>query len=106
MYVAVSTQYKALFPFMFILPLSFPGCTRLEVCSSSPGSDLPVVISGGVSDGFSSHLYPCITDVVEQHFVENTPSVTYNKYSAKGRWCPGAWSLLYKRGSSSKNEGK
>lgn len=35
-----------------------------------------MVISGGVSDGFSSHLYPCIKDVVEQHFVENTPAVT------------------------------
>ncbi|XP_030114299.4 neuronal acetylcholine receptor subunit beta-3 isoform X2 [Taeniopygia guttata] len=87
-----------------VIPLI--GCTRLEVCSSSPGSDLPVVISGGVSDGFSSHLHSCITDVAEQHFVENTPPVTYNKYSAKGRWCLGAWPLLYKRGSSSKNKGR
>lgn len=52
-----------------------------------------MVISGGICDGFSSHLYPCITDVVEQHFVENTPAVTYNKYSAKG-WTVVLWSLV------------
>lgn len=51
--------------FLFALPLSFPGCPRLEICSSSPGSNLPMVISGGVSDGFGSHLYPCVTDVAE-----------------------------------------
>ena len=91
--------------FLFVLPLSFPGCPRLEICSSSPGSDLPVVISGGVSHGFSSHLYPCITDVAEQHFVENAPTVAY-KYNAKGWWCLRAWSLLYRMGSNSKNEGR
>lgn len=51
--------------FLFAFPLSFTGCPRLEICSSSPGSNLPVVIPGGVSGGFSSHLHPCVTDVAE-----------------------------------------
>lgn len=52
-----------------------------------------MAVSGGVSDGFSSHLYPCITDVVEQDFVENIPAVAYSKYSAKG-WTVVPWSLV------------
>lgn len=46
-----------------------------------------MVISGGVSDGFNSDLYPCVTDVAEQHFVDSAPTVAYNKYKAKGWWC-------------------
>lgn len=46
-----------------------------------------MVIPGGVSDGFSSHLHPCITDVAEQHFVENAPTLTYNKPNDMGWWC-------------------
>lgn len=61
-----------------------------------------MVISGSVSDGFSSHLHPCVTDVAEQHFVENAPTVAYNKYNAKGWWCLRASSLLYRMGSNSK----
>lgn len=90
--------------FLFVFPFSFPGSPRLEICSSSPGSDLPVVISGGVCDGFSSHLYPCVTDVAEQHFVENAPMVAHKEYNAEEWWCVWAWSLLYQIGSNSKNK--
>lgn len=45
-----------------------------------------MVISGSVSDRFGSHLYPCVTDVAEQHFVENAHIAAYNKYNAKGWW--------------------
>lgn len=88
---------------LFLLPLSFTGCPGLEIRSSSPWSDLPVVISGGISDRFSSHLYPCVTDVAEQHSVENAPTLAY-QYNAMGWWCLWAWSLFYRKGSNSKRQ--
>lgn len=79
--------------FLFLLPLAFTGCPGLEICSSSPRSDLPVVVSGGVSDRFSSHLHPCVTDVAEQHSVENAPTLAY-RHNATGWWCLWAWFLV------------
>ena len=57
--------------------LALSGCTRLEVCGSGVGQDLPLGLPHGVNTGNSSHLHPCSADVPQ--LTMNTHTNTLQK---------------------------